>query len=132
MAENEKNDAAEAKAPKAAKATATDKAPAKKAPAKASSKKAEADKAPAAAASNKAQADTTEVSATKVRQPKSKAAPKADAPALRPGVLKVHHLRPVPGAAGSTAAFRRSGCRPGCSWPRRCSSGSPRCPRRRS
>ncbi|MEJ1156591.1 MULTISPECIES: 50S ribosomal protein L15 [Microbacterium] len=29
---------------------------------------------------------------------KKKAAPKADAPASRPGVLKVHHLRPVPGS----------------------------------
>lgn len=28
----------------------------------------------------------------------AKAAPKKDAPATRPGVLKVHHLRPVPGA----------------------------------
>ncbi|MFB8387722.1 50S ribosomal protein L15 [Microbacterium sp. NPDC055910] len=28
----------------------------------------------------------------------TKAAPKKDAPASRPGVLKVHHLRPVPGA----------------------------------
>lgn len=28
----------------------------------------------------------------------TKAAPKKDAPAARPGVLKVHHLRPVPGA----------------------------------
>ncbi|NYF15364.1 large subunit ribosomal protein L15 [Microbacterium sp. AK009] len=28
----------------------------------------------------------------------AKSAPKKDAPASRPGVLKVHHLRPVPGA----------------------------------
>jgi len=28
----------------------------------------------------------------------AKAAPKKDAPASRPGVLKVHHLRPVPGS----------------------------------
>ena len=32
------------------------------------------------------------------RLPAKKAAPKADAPASRPGVLKVHHLRPVPGS----------------------------------
>ena len=52
------------------------KTPAKKAPAKAA-----ADKAPAAK-----------------KAPAKKAAPKADAPASRPGVLKVHHLRPVPGS----------------------------------
>ena len=52
-----------------------------KAPAKAAPKKAPAGKAPAKAAA-----------------PKAKAAPKADAAASRPGVLKVHHLRPVPGA----------------------------------
>ena len=34
----------------------------------------------------------------KAAAPKAKAAPKADAAASRPGVLKVHHLRPVPGA----------------------------------
>ena len=89
----EKKDAveAEAKAPKATASKKTaDKAPAKKAPAKAASAKADstekAEKAPAA----------------KKAAPKaaSKAAPKAkaDAAATRPGVLKVHHLRPVPGA----------------------------------
>ncbi|WP_125131061.1 50S ribosomal protein L15 [Microbacterium sp. 10M-3C3] len=31
-------------------------------------------------------------------KPAAKAAPKKDAPVSRPGVLKVHHLRPVPGA----------------------------------
>ena len=78
MAENEKA-AAEEKAPKKAtapKAAAEKKPAAKKAPAKAAAPKAEAAKKPAA----------------------KKAAPKADAEASRPGVLKVHHLRPVPGA----------------------------------
>jgi large subunit ribosomal protein L15 len=71
MAEKaQKNEAVEAeKAPK--------KAPAKKAAAS----KAAADKAPA----------------KKAAAPK-KAAPKKDVPAARPGVLKVHHLRPVPGS----------------------------------
>ena len=71
MAENEKVEAVKAEAPKkkAAPKAAADKAT--KAPAKAAAKK-----APAAKASAK----------------------KADAPAARPGVLKVHHLRPVPGS----------------------------------
>jgi large subunit ribosomal protein L15 len=71
MAEKaQKNEAVEAeKAPK--------KAPAKKAAAP----KAAADKAPA----------------KKAAAPK-KDAPKKDVPAARPGVLKVHHLRPVPGS----------------------------------
>jgi len=72
MAEKaEKNDAVESEAVKAPKKTAA--------------KKPAADKAPAQAAANKAE----------------KAAPKAkktDAAASRPGVLKVHHLRPVPGS----------------------------------
>lgn len=76
----EKNEAVEAeKATKKAaapKAAAEKKPAAKKAPAKASSSKADAVKKPAA----------------------KKAAPKKDAPASRPGVLKVHHLRPVPGS----------------------------------
>jgi len=68
----EKNDAVEAeKAPK--KAAAPKAAAEKKAPAKAAAAKAE--KAPA-----------------------KKAAAKKDVPASRPGVLKVHHLRPVPGS----------------------------------
>ncbi|AXL12976.1 50S ribosomal protein L15 [Microbacterium foliorum] len=76
----EKNEAVEAeKAPKKAaapKAAAEKKPAAKKAPAKASDAKADAVSKPAA----------------------KKAAPKKDAPASRPGVLKVHHLRPVPGS----------------------------------
>jgi large subunit ribosomal protein L15 len=80
MAEKaEKKDAvaAEVKTPaKKASAKAADKAPAKKAPAKAA-----ADKA-----------------TTAKKAPAKKAAPKDDAAASRPGVLKVHHLRPVPGS----------------------------------
>lgn len=69
----EKNDAVEAE--KAPKKAAAPKAAAEKKPAKASAAKADkAEKAPA------------------------KKAAKKDAPASRPGVLKVHHLRPVPGA----------------------------------
>ena len=73
MAENEKVEAAKAEAPK------------KKAAPKAAAKK-----APAKAAADKA--------TTAKKAPAKKAAPKADAPAARPGVLKVHHLRPVPGS----------------------------------
>ena len=57
-------------------------------------------------------AENEKVEAVKAETPKKKAAPKAaakkapakasakkaDAPAARPGVLKVHHLRPVPGS----------------------------------
>ncbi|GAB2830303.1 50S ribosomal protein L15 [Microbacterium insulae] len=87
MAEKaEKNEAVEEKAakkPAASKATAE-----KKAPAKAAAPK--ADKADAAEKAEKAPAK---------KAPAKKApAKKADAPASRPGVLKVHHLRPVPGA----------------------------------
>src|SRR6188474_1868460 len=53
-------------------------------------KAAAAKKAPAKAAADKAPAAK--------KAPAKKAAPKADAPASRPGVLKVHHLRPVPGS----------------------------------
>jgi large subunit ribosomal protein L15 len=86
----------EATAPKAAKA------PAKKAAPKADAAKA-ADKAPKAAA-KPAAASADKASAEKAPAKKAapkaaaKAAPKKDAPASRPGVLKVHHLRPVPGA----------------------------------
>ncbi len=82
MAEKaEKNEAAEAEVKAPAK-----KAPAKKAPAKASADaKPAAEKAPAKKApAKKAGAD--------------KAEKKTDAAPSRPGVLKVHHLRPVPGA----------------------------------
>jgi large subunit ribosomal protein L15 len=98
MAEKaEKKDAVEAEA-KAPKATAAKKAPAKaaaaKAPAKAAAKKPAAAKADSAEKAEKAPAKAT----AKKAAPKAKDAPKADAPASRPGVLKVHHLRPVPGA----------------------------------
>jgi large subunit ribosomal protein L15 len=73
MAENEKVEAVKAETPK------------KKAAPKAAAKK-----APAKAAADKA--------TTAKKAPAKKAAPKADAPAARPGVLKVHHLRPVPGS----------------------------------
>jgi large subunit ribosomal protein L15 len=50
----------------------------------------EAEKAPKKAAAPKAAA---------AKKPAAKkAAPKKDVPASRPGVLKVHHLRPVPGS----------------------------------
>jgi len=84
MAEKaEKNEAVEAeKAPKAAAKKA--------APAKAAADKAE--KAPKAEKAEKAE------KAPAKKAPAKKAAAKKDVPASRPGVLKVHHLRPVPGA----------------------------------
>jgi large subunit ribosomal protein L15 len=69
------------KAEKATEEVVEKKAPAKKA---AAAKAAPADKATKAPASKAA--------------PKAAAKPKADAPAPRPAVLKVHHLRPVPGS----------------------------------
>lgn len=84
MAEKaEKNEAVEAEA----------KAPAKKAPAKKAAAKPAAEKAAA-----KPAADKAEKAPVAKKAPAKKAAPKADAPASRPGVLKVHHLRPVPGS----------------------------------
>lgn len=66
---------------------------AEKAPKKAAAPKAAAEKKPAAKkAPAKAAASAKAATAAK------KAAPKKDAPASRPGVLKVHHLRPVPGS----------------------------------
>ncbi|MGX1693903.1 50S ribosomal protein L15 [Microbacterium keratanolyticum] len=73
----EKNEAVEAE--KAPKKAAAPKAAAEKKPA--------AEKAPAKAAAKPAAA----------KKPAAKKA-EADAPASRPSVLKVHHLRPVPGA----------------------------------
>ena len=122
MAEKaEKKDAveAEAKAPKATAAkkapakAAADKAPAKKAAPKAaaasktasSSSKADsadkAEKAPAKAPAKAAAKPAAEKKApakAAAKAPAKKAAPKKDVVATRPGVLKVHHLRPVPGA----------------------------------
>ena len=66
---------------------------AEKAPKKAPAKKAAATKAPA-----KAAADKAEKAPAAKKAPAKKAAPKQDVPAARPGVLKVHHLRPVPGS----------------------------------
>lgn len=89
----EKNDAVEAeKAPKKAAApkAAAEKKPAEK---KTAEKKPAAKKAPAKTAAADAKAD-----APAKKPAASKAAPKKDAPASRPGVLKVHHLRPVPGS----------------------------------
>lgn len=85
MAEKaEKNEAVEAEA--------RQKPAAKKAAPKAAADKPAAEKkAPAKAA----KADAAEKAE---KAPAKKAAPKTDAPATRPGVLKVHHLRPVPGA----------------------------------
>ncbi|MFB8145796.1 50S ribosomal protein L15 [Microbacterium sp. NPDC056003] len=100
MAEKaEKNDAVEEKASKkpAASKAAAAKAPAKKATAKAADKPAAEKKAPAKTAAAKADKADAAEKAEKAPAAK-KAAPKADAPASRPGVLKVHHLRPVPGA----------------------------------
>lgn len=73
----EKNEAVEAE--KATKKAAAPKADAAKKPA--------AKKAPAKTSAADAKADGS-----------VKAAPKKDAAASRPGVLKVHHLRPVPGS----------------------------------
>ncbi|GAA4050180.1 MULTISPECIES: 50S ribosomal protein L15 [Agromyces] len=76
------------------------KAPAKKAPAKAAAEK----KAPAKAAEKKAPAksakadDTAAEKAPAKKAPAKKAAPKAADDAVREPVLKVHHLRPAPGA----------------------------------
>ena len=79
-----------AKAP-AAK-TAAAKAAAPKAPAKAAAKPAA--KAPAKPAADKSEAP---VAKTAAKPATKKAAPKADAPA-RASVVKLHHLRPAPGA----------------------------------
>ncbi|MEJ1923364.1 50S ribosomal protein L15 [Microbacterium sp. KHB019] len=86
----EKNVSAEAE--KTTKKAAAPKAAAeKKAAPKAAAKKPAEKKAPAQAADAKAETAAKKLAA-------KKAAPKADATASRPGVLKVHHLRPVPGA----------------------------------
>ncbi|GLU89125.1 50S ribosomal protein L15 [Agromyces sp. NBRC 114283] len=77
------------------------KAPAKKAPATAAAEKAPAAKAPAKKAAA-AKADTVEKApaekAPAKKAPAKKAAPKADVVEAREQVLKVHHLRPAPGA----------------------------------
>jgi large subunit ribosomal protein L15 len=106
MAEKaEKKDAVEAEVKAPAKKAAPKKAAAEKAaPAKkaAADKPAAEKKAPAKAAAAKADkveaVDKAEKAPAAKKAPAKKAAPKADAPASRPGVLKVHHLRPVPGS----------------------------------
>ncbi len=97
MAEKaEKNEAAAEKAPKAAAAKA---APKKAAADKAATEKAAPKKAAAKPAADKAAAaDKADKAPAAKAAPKKAAAKKADAPASRPGVLKVHHLRPVPGS----------------------------------
>ncbi|WP_300267791.1 50S ribosomal protein L15 [Microbacterium sp.] len=100
----EKNDAVEAEATKKApakkaaapKAAAEKKAPAKKAPAKAVASDAKADSAKADSAAKKPAAK---------KPTAKKAAPKEETSEARPSVLKVHHLRPVPGA--NTAKTRK-------------------------
>jgi len=83
------------------------KAPAKKAPAKAAADKAPAEKAPAKKAPAKAAAAKADAASTESgkaekapakKTPAKKAAPKADVAEKREQVLKVHHLRPAPGA----------------------------------
>ncbi|MGV8883687.1 MAG: 50S ribosomal protein L15 [Rhodoglobus sp.] len=99
MAEEKKaTEPKKAPAAKAAPKAAAEKAPAeKKAPAAKAAPK--ADKAPAAKAPAKAAAAKSDDTVTKAPAAK-KAAPKADQAesASRPQVLKVHHLRPAPGA----------------------------------
>lgn len=78
------------------------KAPAKKAPAKAAAEKAPAEKAPAKKAPAKAAAAKSDSAAAEKapakKAPAKKSAPKADVAEKREQVLKVHHLRPAPGA----------------------------------
>jgi len=72
---------------------------AEKAPKKAAAPKAAAEKKPAAKkAPAKTAAADAKAEAPAKKPAAKKAAPKKDAPASRPGVLKVHHLRPVPGS----------------------------------
>src|SRR6187455_3157809 len=91
MAEKaEKKDAAGAEVKTSGKKAAAPKKASESTAAAKAAPKAAAKKAPAKAAADKA--------TTAKKAPAKKAAPKADAPAARPGVLKVHHLRPVPGS----------------------------------
>jgi large subunit ribosomal protein L15 len=99
----DKDNAAAAAEPQ--KAAAGKKAPAAKAApkaAKAPAEKPAAEKAPAKAPANasaaKASASADAPKAATAKAPAKKTPVQDDAPASRPGVLKVHHLRPVPGA----------------------------------
>jgi len=71
---------------------------AEKAPKKAAAPKAAAEKKPAAAKAPAKAAAAKAETAEKKPAAKKASAKKAEAPASRPGVLKVHHLRPVPGS----------------------------------
>ncbi|MFB6610000.1 50S ribosomal protein L15 [Agromyces sp. NPDC056379] len=97
MADEKKDVAAEAPKKAPAKKTADKPAAAKAAPKAAAEKK-----APAKAAAAKADsADAAKAPAKKApakAAPAKKAAPKADVAEKREQVLKVHHLRPAPGA----------------------------------
>ena len=86
-----------APAKKAAAKPAAEKAPAKKAPAKAAAAKAPA-KATAAKATAAKADDAKAEKAPAKKAPAKKAAPKDAVDAKREPVLKVHHLRPAPGA----------------------------------
>jgi large subunit ribosomal protein L15 len=109
MAEEETVAAAPAKASKAPTKAAAPKAAAEKAPAKKAPAKAAADKAVKAPAAKKAPAESSAPAAVNAgnssdavaekapRAAKSPKAPVAEA-AVRPQVLKVHHLRPAAGA----------------------------------
>ena len=61
-------------------------------------KKAAPKKAAAPTAAKADSAAKAEKAPAKEAAPTAASKPKADAPASRPGVLKVHHLRPVPGS----------------------------------
>lgn len=74
------------------------KAPAKKATAKPAAEKAPAKKAPAKAAAAKADDAAAEKAPAKKAPAKKAPAKKAEADVVREPVLKVHHLRPAPGA----------------------------------
>ena len=74
------------------------KAPAKKAAAKPAAEKAPATKAPAKAAAAKADDAAAEKAPAKKAPAKKAPAKKAEADVVREPVLKVHHLRPAPGA----------------------------------
>ncbi|WP_082600307.1 50S ribosomal protein L15 [Agromyces sp. Root81] len=92
MADEKKDVAAEAPKKAPAKKTADKPAAAKAAPKAAAEKK-----APAKAAAAKADAAEAPKAPAK-KAPAKKAAPKADVAEKREQVLKVHHLRPAPGA----------------------------------
>lgn len=75
--------------PAAKSATKTEAKPAAKAPAKA---------APAKAASASTKAESADVAKAPAKKPAAKRAPASKPADSRPGVVKLHHLRPAPGA----------------------------------